>query len=97
MHISTPLVSIRRATHLQVNWVLSLCDIMHAVQVSIAWRGNALGFTQSHQSERSSEQQGHYLDHIAVLLAGRAAEDVCCGTISSGSYGDLKVVCATII
>jgi cell division protease FtsH len=66
---------------------------IHFKQVSIVWRGNALGFTQSHESERSSEQQGHYLDNIAVLMAGRAAEDVFCGTISSGSYGDLKMVC----
>jgi ATP-dependent Zn protease len=68
---------------------------IHIKQVSIVWRGNALGFAQRHKSERSSEQRGHYLDNLAVTLAGRAAEDVCCGTISSGSYRDLKMVRTT--
>jgi hypothetical protein len=34
----------------------------------------------------------HYLDDVAVKLAGRAAEDVCCGTISSASSRDLERV-----
>jgi ATP-dependent Zn protease len=56
------------------------------------WRGNALGFTQRHDSERHGELREHYLDAVAVMMAGRAAEDVCCGTISSGAVGDLKSV-----
>ena len=67
------------------------------VQVSIVWRGNNLGFMQLHDAERNSEQRGHYLDNLAVTLAGRAAEDVCCGTISSDSHGDLKMVSAALL
>jgi ATP-dependent Zn protease len=60
------------------------------------WRGNALGFTQRHDSERHGELREHYLDAVAVMMAGRAAEDICCGTISSGAVGDLKTVsCST--
>jgi Peptidase family M41 len=78
---------------------MNLCDAcccyLHLrAQVSIVWRGNTLGFMQRHDAERSSEQQGHYLDNVAVTLAGRAAEDVCCGTISSGCSSDLKHVSA---
>jgi ATP-dependent Zn protease len=61
-------------------------------QVSIVWRGNALGFTQRHDSERHGELREHYLDAVAVTMAGRAAEDICCGTISGGAVGDLKTV-----
>jgi ATP-dependent Zn protease len=74
------------------------CLLHHVpcVQVSIVWRGNTLCYTQSHDAERNTVQRAHYLDNIAVLMAGRAAESVFCGTIDNGSYGDLKRVSVTL-
>ena len=65
---------------------------MYAQQVTIVSRSNALGFMQRDDAERLHMLSEHYLDDVAVKLAGRAAEDVCCGTISSASSRDLERV-----
>jgi ATP-dependent Zn protease len=63
--------------------------------VTIVWRGNYVGFMQQHDVERVSSLREHHLDDLAVTLAGRAAEEVCCGTISGYASSDLVVVSVT--
>jgi ATP-dependent Zn protease len=50
--------------------------------------------THLHESASLHTLREHYLDDIAMILAGRAAEDVCCGTISDSCSEDLKMVSA---
>ncbi|CAN0373129.1 unnamed protein product, partial [Discosporangium mesarthrocarpum] len=66
--------AVHEAGHAVAGWMLPWCDPV--VKVSIIWRGNALGFSQSKASERLSEVWEHYLDRVCMTLAGRAAEEV---------------------
>ncbi|CAM9552391.1 unnamed protein product [Ectocarpus sp. 12 AP-2014] len=81
--------AIHEAGHAVAGWMLPWCD--EVVKVSIVWRGNALGFSQTAVVERQSEMREMVLDSVCMTLAGRAAEEVLCGTISGGASSDLRV------
>lgn len=49
------------------------------------------GFSQTAVVERQSEMREMVLDSVCMTLAGRAAEEVLCGTISGGASSDLRV------
>lgn len=61
-------------------------------EVSIIPRGMAAGYTVTiPQDEKSHMMKSKLLDQIAMTLAGRAAEEIVFGDISTGAYNDLKV------
>lgn len=60
-------------------------------KVSIIPRGGALGVTQSLPIEdRFLMAKSFIIDNIVILLAGRAAEDVLLGSITTGASNDLE-------
>ena len=60
-------------------------------KVSIIPRGGSLGATeQTPERERYTMQKPYLLDRIAIILAGRAAEKVKYGDVSTGAGDDLK-------
>jgi cell division protease FtsH len=63
-----------------------------AVKVSIIPRGiAALGYTRQQPTEdRYLLQRAELLDRIDVLLAGRVAEEILCGDVSTGAQNDLQ-------
>eukprot|EP00752_Nemacystus_decipiens_P017832 g15988.t1 len=81
--------AIHEAGHAVAAWMLPWCD--EVVKVSIVWRGNALGFSQTAMVERQSQMREMVLDSVCMTLAGRAAEEVVCETISGGASSDLRV------
>lgn len=80
--------AIHEAGHAVVSWNLAYASVIN--KVSIIWRGDALGFTQSLPDERHGNLKDHYLDQICVLMAGRAAEEVLLGQVTDGCSHDLK-------
>lgn len=75
--------------HAVTAYLLPESDPLH--QVSIIPRGRALGATQQLPSEdRHNYSQAYLETRLAVLLAGRAAEKLVLGSISSGAADDLE-------
>lgn len=54
------------------------------------------GFSQTAMVERQSQMREMVLDNVCMTLAGRAAEEVVCGTISGGASSDLRVASRTL-
>jgi cell division protease FtsH len=62
-------------------------------KVTIIPRGRALGVTeQIPASDRHNLRRGYLLNRIAVMLGGRAAEQLVFGDITNGAASDLKAV-----
>lgn len=77
------------AGHALVALTLPDADPLH--KVSIVPRGHALGVTQQLPQEEKHVYSRDYLDgKLAVLMGGRAAEDLVLGTPTSGAENDLK-------
>lgn len=65
-------------------------------KVTIIPRGRALGLTmQLPEKDRFSYKKEYLLDRIAILMGGRAAEEVFCNTFTSGASNDISVATAT--
>ncbi len=77
------------AGHALVALSLPQADPIH--KVSIVPRGHALGVTQQLPQEEKHVYSRDYLDDkLAVLMGGRAAEDLILGAPTSGAENDLK-------
>jgi cell division protease FtsH len=62
-----------------------------ATKVSIVSRGMALGYTMNlPEDDRYLQARGKFEDEIAGALAGRAAEELAFGEITTGSSSDLE-------
>jgi cell division protease FtsH len=62
-------------------------------KVSIVPRGQALGYTLNlPEEDRYLKTREELIDHMAVLLAGRAAEEMVFGAITTGAVDDLARV-----
>jgi cell division protease FtsH len=60
-------------------------------KISLVSRGMALGFTWSLPAEdRRMYSKGHFEDEIAQLLAGRAAEEIIFGEVTTGASNDFE-------
>lgn len=69
--------------------LLPTADPLH--KVTIVPRGQAMGVTQQlPERDRYIYQQEYMLDRLAVMMGGRAAEDLVFGTATSGAENDLK-------
>ena len=77
------------AGHALVNVVLQHTHPLH--KVTIIPRGQALGSTMSlPKTDVLNRRRKEMLDMIAVTMAGRIAEEIVSGDISSGAAGDIQ-------
>jgi cell division protease FtsH len=77
------------AGHAIVGHVLPHCDEVH--KVSIISRGRAAGYTMSLPSEdKKMHFRNKFIDDMAMMLGGYAAENEIFGDISTGASNDLQ-------
>jgi cell division protease FtsH len=81
-------LSYHEGGHAVLAAVLPHADPIH--KVTIVPRGRAMGVTQQlPERERYVYRREYMLDRLAVMMGGRAAEDVVLGTHTSGAEDDL--------
>ncbi|MEG1586184.1 MAG: ATP-dependent zinc metalloprotease FtsH [Bacteroidales bacterium] len=83
-------IAIHEAGHATVSWFLEHAAPL--VKVTIVPRGRALGAAWYLPEERQITTKQQMLDELCTTLAGRAAEEVFLGRISSGAANDLERV-----
>jgi cell division protease FtsH len=84
-----PIVAYHEAGHALVAEAASTAE--QVKKISIIPRGlGALGYMQQIPEERFLLQEDELLDRLAVLLGGRAAEQVIFGQVSTGASNDLE-------
>jgi cell division protease FtsH len=66
--------------------LLPLADRVH--KLTIVPRGNAAGFMQTMPSEQDHLTRNQILEHITVFMAGRAAEELEFGDVTTGAQND---------
>lgn len=67
------------------------CPDIHIEKVTTIGRGGALGYTLSRPlTEGALKTESELRGDICMMLAGRAAEDVMFGSVSSGAVDDLR-------
>ena len=81
--------AVHEAGHVAVGLVAKNADPIH--KVSILPRGRALGVTQSlPERDRFMKKREYLEDQIALLLGGRAAEQVLLSTMTAGASNDIE-------
>lgn len=76
------------AGHALVSWHMPHMDPVH--RISIVSRGMSLGHTMMEPIERTHETKTHLLEQIAVMLGGRAAEDLVFSEMTTGASDDIS-------
>jgi cell division protease FtsH len=83
------LIAYHEAGHAMLAALLPHADPIH--KVTIVPRGRAMGVTQQlPEREKLIYTREYMLDHLAVMMGGRAAEELIFGTATSGAENDLK-------
>src|SRR5919205_167463 len=81
--------AVHEAGHVAVGLAVENGDPIH--KVSILPRGRALGVTQSlPERDRFMKKREYLEDQIAVLLGGRAAEQILLSTMTAGASNDIQ-------
>jgi len=83
-------VAFHEAGHAVASWVLPHIDPL--VKVSIIPRGKSLGAAWYRPEERQLKNLSELKESLSVALAGRAAEEIIIGEVSSGALDDLEKV-----
>ncbi len=83
-------VAIHEAGHALASWMLEHASPL--VKVTIVPRGQSLGAAWYLPEERVLVEPEQMLDEMAAALAGRAAEEVIFGNVSTGALSDLEKV-----
>ena len=83
-------IAIHESGHASVSWLLEHANPL--IKVTIVPRGQALGAAWYMPEERQITTKEQMLDEICATLAGRAAEELFLGRISSGAMNDLDRV-----
>ena len=83
-------IALHEAGHAAISWLLEYANPL--VKVTIVPRGRALGAAWYLPEERQITTREQMLDEMCATLAGRAAEQLCTGHISSGAMNDLERV-----
>ncbi len=83
-------VAHHEAGHATASWLLEHAHPL--VKVTIVPRGQSLGAAWYLPEERMLVEKEQMLDEIAATLAGRAAEEIIFGNISTGALNDLEKV-----
>jgi AFG3 family protein len=78
------------AGHALASWLLPHVDPL--VKVSIVPRGKSLGAAWYLPEERQLRTRAAFVDSLTAMLAGRAAEEILFGEVSSGALDDLEKV-----
>ena len=86
-------IALHEAGHATISWFLKYGNPL--VKVTIVPRGQALGAAWYTPEERPINTKEEMLDQICSLLGGRAAEELCVGSISTGAMNDLERVTQT--
>lgn len=82
-------VAVHEAGHAIVGHALPTCDPIH--KVSIVARGRALGWTMALPlDERSLRTRAELAERMAMLLGGRAAEELVFGEVTTGAADDIE-------
>ncbi len=81
-------IALHEAGHATVSWFCQYANPL--VKVSIVPRGQSLGAAWYLPEERTITTKEQMLDEICSLVAGRAAEELCTGHISTGAMNDLE-------
>ena len=81
-------IAYHEAGHATVSWMLQYANPL--VKVTIVPRGKALGAAWYLPEERQLTTKEQLLDEMCALLAGRAAEEMVLGRISTGALNDLE-------
>ena len=82
-------LAVHESGHTVVGWFLPHADPLY--KVTILPRGKALGGTQLiPEKERHTLPEEYLHDQIALMLAGRAAEELLLGSVSSGADDDIQ-------
>lgn len=84
------IIAYHEAGHAVVSWMLEHIDPL--MKVSIIPRGKSLGAAWYLPEERQIMTYSHFTQRLAVGLAGRAAEELIFGEVSSGAIDDLEKV-----
>jgi cell division protease FtsH len=83
------LLAYHEGGHAVLAAVLPNADPIH--KVTIVPRGKAMGVTeQLPQRDRYLYQRDYLLDRLAVMMGGRASEEIALGTYTTGAEDDLK-------
>jgi cell division protease FtsH len=83
------IIAYHEAGHAIVSHLLPNCDPV--VKVSIISRGMALGYTMNRpEDDRYLQRKSKFMDDLAALLGGRAAEDIVFSDITTGAANDLE-------
>jgi cell division protease FtsH len=84
-------VAYHEAGHALCSELLPSVEKVH--KISIIPRGKALGYTMNlPEEDRYLKSKDELLDHMVVLLAGRVAEHIVFGAITTGASDDLRRV-----
>jgi cell division protease FtsH len=76
------------AGHALVAWEMPHVDPVH--RISIVSRGMSLGHTMTEPIERIHETKSHLLEQVAVMLGGRAAEELVFNEMTTGASNDIE-------
>ncbi|MDZ4209897.1 MAG: ATP-dependent zinc metalloprotease FtsH, partial [Candidatus Curtissbacteria bacterium] len=76
------------AGHALVSWKMTHMDPVH--RISIVSRGLSLGHTMMEPIERIHETKTHLLEQVAVMLGGRAAENLVFREQTTGASDDIS-------
>ena len=76
------------AGHALVSWEMPHMDPVH--RISIVSRGMTLGHTMMENIDRVHETKTRLLEQIAVMMGGRAAEDLIFKEITTGASNDIE-------
>lgn len=76
------------AGHALVSWQMPHMDPVH--RISIVSRGMTLGHTMMENIDRVHETKTRLIEQIAVMMGGRAAEDMIFGEITTGASNDIE-------
>jgi cell division protease FtsH len=76
------------AGHALVSWQMPQMDPVH--RISIVSRGMSLGHTMMENIDRVHETKSRLIEQIAVMMGGRAAEDMIFGEITTGASNDIE-------
>lgn len=83
------ITAVHESGHALVSHILPNSDPVH--KISVISRGMALGYTWSlPQEDKRLMSRSKFLDDLAAMLAGRAAEEIVFGEITTGAQNDLQ-------
>ncbi len=82
------IIAFHEAGHAVVSWILERVDSL--LKVSVIPRGKSLGAAWYLPEERNIRGEKTFSENLCAALAGRVAEEITFGEISSGALDDLE-------